>query len=127
MPARCRSRMKPKLHLGHDAQHSQDHAAHWPASIDGRLQHLEACSFFFQFVDEIEDLRVFLPKRSNLTTMRTSPGRMKSRIDASLMADLEGGDPPACARQFRARPTSGVREHTRNLVPVKFAIGMLIE
>ena len=29
--------------------------------------------------------RVFLPKRSNLTTMRTSPGRMKSRIDASSL------------------------------------------
>jgi hypothetical protein len=38
---------------------------------------------------------MFLPKRSNLTTMRPALGRMRSRIDEAscLMADLKG----ACA------------------------------
>ena len=57
MPARCRSRMKPKLlRLGDHAQHSQDHAAHRPAGVDGRLQHPEACSFLFEFVHEVENV-----------------------------------------------------------------------
>jgi hypothetical protein len=45
-----------KLHLGDHAKHSQEHAAHRPAGIDGRLQHPKACSFFFKFVHEIENI-----------------------------------------------------------------------
>ena len=60
-PLRRRCRQLPiadeaKLHLGDHAEHSQDHAARPAAGINGRLQHSEACSFFLQFVDKIEDV-----------------------------------------------------------------------
>jgi hypothetical protein len=43
------------LHLGDHAQDSH-HTAYRAAGVDGWLQQLEACSFFFQFVHEIEDV-----------------------------------------------------------------------
>src|ERR1700722_2714590 len=45
-----------ELHHGDHAQHSEDHAAHWPSSIDGRLQNPEACTFLFRFVHEVENV-----------------------------------------------------------------------
>ena len=45
-----------KLHLGDRAEHSQDHAAHRAAGIDGRLQHPKACASLFEFVHEVEDV-----------------------------------------------------------------------
>jgi hypothetical protein len=48
--------------------------------------HVEA----FMIVDEVENVTRVPPKRSNLTTMRTSPGRMKSRIEASSAATTPG-------------------------------------
>src|SRR6202161_4311764 len=45
-----------KLHLGDHAQHSQDHAAHRAAGIDGRLQNPKVCAFFFPFVHEVENV-----------------------------------------------------------------------
>jgi hypothetical protein len=45
-----------ELHLGDHAEHSQDHAAHRPAGVDGRFQHPEACSFSLQFERENENI-----------------------------------------------------------------------
>jgi hypothetical protein len=45
-----------KLHLGDRAEHSQDHAAHRAAGIDGRLQHPKAGTSLFEFVHEVEDV-----------------------------------------------------------------------
>jgi hypothetical protein len=45
-----------KLHLGDHSQDGQNHAAHRPTSVDGRLEHPEACSLLFQSVHEIENI-----------------------------------------------------------------------
>ena len=47
---------KPQLHLGHHAQHRQDHAAHRPACVDCGLKDPEVRSLLFQFVHEVEDV-----------------------------------------------------------------------
>jgi len=78
-----------KLHLGDHSQHSQDHAAHRAASIDGRLKHPEACSFFFQFVHEIEDVPRVPAQSVQLTTMRTSRGEFRTQVPVDLNGPLE--------------------------------------
>src|ERR1700722_15483937 len=45
-----------ELHLATHPQDGQDHPAHRPAGVDGRLQHPQARSFFLQLVNEIEDV-----------------------------------------------------------------------
>jgi hypothetical protein len=50
-----------KLHLGDRAEHSQDHAAHRAAGIDGRLQHPKTCAFLFKFVREMRTSGAFVP------------------------------------------------------------------
>jgi len=40
-----------ELHLGDHARHSQYHAARRTTGIDGRLEHPEACSLLFPFVE----------------------------------------------------------------------------
>jgi hypothetical protein len=49
-------------------------------------------SFSSNSCTRLRTSRVFLPKRSNLTTMRTSEGRIKSRIDASSLRSFR--EPP---------------------------------
>jgi hypothetical protein len=77
------SSLGPVTPIYRPSKHREDDLAGWSRGVDGKRQHLETCTTLFDFMDNVEDIRVSRPKRSKRTTVSTSLGLRNSWTVAS--------------------------------------------